>query len=106
MRVESPTNSIIFASVLLRGDLSVNLVHRFDDHTNVVGLGHGLQRRTGRGDITGEQRAGTGTVDVVGGVADGTNTGQVGGSATAKDGLLDVLPESRLVEELQRKHSQ
>ena len=78
----------------------MDLVHRFDDHTDVVRFGHCLQRWAGRSGVTSEHGAGTGTVDVVGGVADGTDTRQVGGSATTKDRLLDVLPESGLVKKL------
>lgn len=100
VRVEPPTNSVIFASVLLGSNLSVNLVHGLDDHADVISFGHGLQRRTGRSRITGEQGTRAGTVDVVGGVANGSDTRQVSRATTTEDGLLDVLPESSLVEEL------
>jgi hypothetical protein len=55
----------------------VDLVHGLDDHTNVVGFGHGLEGRSGRRNVASKHDSRAGTVDVVGRVADGTNTGQV-----------------------------
>jgi hypothetical protein len=97
MRIETPTDPVVFTSVLLARDVSVDLVHGFDDHTDVVGFRHGRERGSDGSSITGEHGSGTGTVDVVSGVADGTDAWQVGRSATTKDGVLDLLPKSSLV---------
>jgi hypothetical protein len=103
MRVETPTDPVVFTSVLLARDVSVDLVHGFDDHTDVVGFGHGGEGGSDGGSITGEHGSGTGTVDIVSGVTNGTDPWQVGRSATTKDGVLDLLPESSLVQELMKQ---
>jgi hypothetical protein len=78
MRVESPTNSVVLSGILFSGDIPVDLVHSLDDHSDVIRLAHGLQRRSGRGSITRKHGSRSGTVDVVGRVTDRTDTGQVG----------------------------
>ena len=100
MGVETPTDPVVLASVLLGGDFSVDLVHGFDNHADVVGFRQGREGRSDRGGVTGKQSARTGTVDVVSGVANGSNSRQVCGAATSEDGLLNVFPESGLVKEL------
>jgi hypothetical protein len=103
VRVETPTDPVVFTSVLLARDVSVNLVHGLDDHTDVVGLRHGGEGGSDGSSVTGEHGSGTGTVDVVSGVTDGTDAWQVGRSATTKDGVLDLLPETSLVQELMKQ---
>jgi hypothetical protein len=103
MRIETPTDPVVFTSVLLARDVSVDLVHGFDDHTDVVGFGHGGEGGSDGSSVTGEHGSGTGTVDVVSGVTDGTDAWQVGRSATTKDGVLDLLPETSLVQELMKQ---
>ena len=100
MRVETPTDPVVFTSVLLARNVSVDLVHGFDDHTDVVGFGHGRERGSDGSGVTSEHGSRTGTVDVVSGVTDGTDPWQVGRSATAEDGVFDLLPESSLVQKL------
>jgi hypothetical protein len=77
VRIKAPADSVIFSSVFLRGHFSVDLVHGLDDHTNVVGFGQGLEGRSGRRNVASKHDSRAGTVDVVGRVADGTNTGQI-----------------------------
>lgn len=48
--------------------------------------------------VSGEEGAGAGTVDVVGGVAKGADGGEVGAAAPADNGVVDVFPETGLVE--------
>jgi hypothetical protein len=78
----------------------VNLVHGLDNHTDVVGFRHGREGGSDGSSITGEHGSGTGTVDVVSGVTDRTDPWQVGRPATTEDRVLDLLPESSLVQKL------
>lgn len=100
MRVKTPADSVVFASVLLRSDFSVDLVHGLNNHSDVVSFRHGREGWSDGGGVTSKHGSGAGTVDVVSGVADRSDTRQVGRSATTEDGLVNVLPESSLVKEL------
>lgn len=100
VRVKTPTNPIVFARILIPCDISVDLVHSFDDHSYVIGFRHGGERRSGRSGVAGEHRSGASPVDVVGRVTDRSDPGQVGVPTTAKDRVFDLLPESSFVKEL------
>jgi hypothetical protein len=103
VRVETPADSVVLARVLLCRDLTVDLVHGFNDHSNVIRFRHGGEGRSDGSGVTGKHGSRSGTVDVVSGVADRSDTWQVGGTATTEDGLVNVLPESSLVKKLRRQ---
>ena len=100
MRVQTPADSVVFSSVLFGGNISMDLVHSFHDHADMVGFRHGLERRSCRGGVTGQHGSRSSAVDIVSRVAYGTDTREVGRSTTSEDGILNVLPESGLVEQL------
>jgi hypothetical protein len=98
MRVQAPADSVIFSSVLLGGNISVDLVHGFHDHTDVISFRHGLKRRSCRSGVASQHGSRSGAIDIVSRIAYGTDTGKVGRSTSSEYGILDVLPESGLVE--------
>lgn len=95
--IKTPTLPIVYSGILLGCDRSVYLHHGLYDHPHVVFLRHCLEERPGRSRVCRRERPRSGTIDVVGRVAERPDAGQVSRPASAIDRVVDVLPEASLV---------
>jgi hypothetical protein len=86
--VQAPTLPIVDACILLRRYRSVNLFHRLNDQPDMVFFAHSLEERTCGGIVRSQKGSRTGTVDVVCGVAERSDSRKISRTTTSDNGRI------------------